>query len=92
MKIDIILGMGFSYLFGRKRTQFTTGAEDITVDQVIAEFLESNIEFKNRLKTQKILYSDKLKAVYVVDSQVVKPDFIIKNDVTLKILPAISGG
>lgn len=92
MKIDIILGMGFSYLFGRKRTEFTTGSEDITVDKVIAEFLESNIEFKNKLKTQKILYSDKLRAIYVVDGQVVKPDFIIKKGITLKILPAISGG
>ncbi len=92
MKIDIILGMGFSYLFGDKKIQFEIDAESMTVEKIINEFLKINEEFHNKLKTQKILYSNKLNAVYVVDGQVVQKDFIIKKDSTLKILPAISGG
>ena len=92
MKIEIILGAGFSDLFGKKSTIFYTEASSITVERVIAEFLNTYKEFNNKLKKQKILYTNKLNAIYVVGGHVVKKDFILKNNVTLKILPAIAGG
>jgi len=92
MKVEIILGTGFSSLFGSRQTQFTTNSKSMTVKELVEQFLETNKCFKGKVKARKIFYGECLMAIYVVDGQVVQSDFIIGKDVTLKILPVVSGG
>ena len=92
MKINIIFSAGFSELLGRKSVEIDMDKESVTVKEVVDELFRSQREFYNRIVGQKLYYTDRLNAVYVVDNKVVQRDFIIKDDVTLKLLPGVAGG
>lgn len=92
MKIEITFGILYSDLTGERETVVSTEAKSLTVADVAKLVLIKYPDLQSKLSNIHLTRDSILSSVFVIDQNIVRPDYLLTGDTKMKILPPIAGG
>ncbi len=92
MEIILQLTSPYKEIIKKDEQIINCNLEEITIKQLMDNFLKDNIEIEAIFTDRKIIIDNKLKALYILNDNLVKDHELIKKNSRLKLLFPICGG